>query len=112
MMVGAATLAALFAATGSAAAAQAAQADRGATLFAKQQCTLCHSIGGKGNKAGALDGVGSELTADQIRKWIKSPKEMTLQTKATRKPPMKDYSNLAEADVDALVAYLSTLKKK
>jgi hypothetical protein len=35
---------------------------------------------------------------------------MAAKHKATRKPPMKDYSALAKADVDALVAYLQTLK--
>ena len=35
---------------------------------------------------------------------------MTAKTKAPRKPVMKRYS-LPKGDVDALVAYLSTLKK-
>ena len=32
--------------------------------------------------------------------------------KADRKPPMKAYTDLAKSDVDDLIAYLSTLKKK
>jgi hypothetical protein len=36
---------------------------------------------------------------------------MTAKTKATRKPEMKSY-NLPKEDLDALVAYLSSLKKK
>jgi len=35
---------------------------------------------------------------------------MTAKTKATRKPEMKAYA-LPKDDVDALVAYLTTLKK-
>jgi hypothetical protein len=37
---------------------------------------------------------------------------MTEKTKATRKPPMKAYPNLPAADLDALVEYLDSLKKK
>jgi hypothetical protein len=36
---------------------------------------------------------------------------MTTKTKAARKPPMKAYANLPNDDVDALVAYLQSLKK-
>ena len=36
---------------------------------------------------------------------------MTAKTGATRKPAMKQFS-LEKGDVDALVAYLTTLKKK
>ena len=83
---------------------------RARALFADQKCTLCHSIGDKGNKKGPLDGVGSKLKADEIREWIVDAKGMTAKTKATRKPDMKAYA-LPKDDVDALVAYLSTLKK-
>ena len=47
----------------------------------------------------------------EIKEWIVNPKEMTTKTKAERKPPMKAYPNLPAADVDALVAYMQTLKK-
>ena len=54
----------------------------------------------------STDGVGSKLTPDQIKKWIVSPKEMKADSK------MKAYPSLAAGDLDALVAYLSSLKKK
>jgi hypothetical protein len=60
---------------------------------------------------GPLDGVGSKLTADEIREWIVNPAEMTKKTKAERKPPMRAYPKLAKADLDALVAYMVSLKK-
>jgi mono/diheme cytochrome c family protein len=90
----------------------AAQEAHGMKLFTEQKCSLCHMVGGKGNKNGPLDGVASKYKPEEIRKWITSPKEMAEQTKATRKPPMKVYTNLTPAEIDALVAYLSTLKKK
>ena len=93
-----------------AAAAQDAKVARGEKVYADQKCTLCHSVGDKGNKKGPLDGVASKLKADEIREWIVDAKGMTAKTKATRKPEMKAYT-LPKEDVDALVAYLVTLKK-
>lgn len=95
-----------FAAT---AAAQSARA-KGEQLYTDQKCSLCHSIAGKGNLKGPLDGVGSKLSQTQIRAWITDAKGMTAKTKAERKPEMKAYT-LPKEDVDALVAYLSTVKK-
>jgi cytochrome c2 len=95
---------------GIAASAAAQDAKKGEQLFVDQKCTLCHSIGEKGNKKGPLDGVAGKLSAAEIREWITDAKGMTAKSKATRKPEMKAYS-LPKEDVDALVAYLSTLKK-
>ena len=92
------------------AAAQDAKVAQGEKIFANQKCSLCHSIGDKGNKKGPLDGIGSKMSADEIRQWIVDSKGMTAKTKATRKPEMKAYT-LPKDDVDALVAYLLTLKK-
>ena len=89
-----------------------AQTDRGAKVYADSKCSVCHSIGDQGNKKGPLDDVGNKLKADEIRQWIVTPKEMTEKTKAERKPVMKAYPNLPGQDLDALVAYLQTLKKK
>jgi mono/diheme cytochrome c family protein len=95
---------------GAAGAAAAQDAAQGMKVFADQKCSLCHSVAGKGNPKGVLDDVGSKLTADEIRLWITDAKSMTAKSKAERKPAMKQYE-LAKADVDALVAYLTTLKK-
>lgn len=86
-----------------------AKAD-GEKVFAAQKCSLCHSIAGKGNAKGPLDAVGSKLSDGDIRLWITDAKGMTEKTKATRKPAMKAYA-LPKEDVDALAAYLSSLKK-
>lgn len=83
---------------------------KGAAVYAAQKCSICHAINGKGNAKGALDNVGATLSADEIRQWIVAAPEMTAKTKAARKPAMKAYT-LDKADLDALVAYLQTLKK-
>jgi mono/diheme cytochrome c family protein len=92
------------------AAAQDAKVAKGQQLFTDQKCTLCHSIGDKGNKKGPLDEVATKLSGDEIRSWITDAKGMTAKTKATRKPEMKAYT-LPKEDVEALAAYLQTLKK-
>ena len=83
---------------------------KGEKIYVDQKCSLCHSIAGKGNAKGALDSVGSTLSADEIRSWITDAKGMTVKMKTTRKPDMKAYA-LPKDDVDALVAYLGALKK-
>ena len=93
----------------SAAVAAAQDAAAGAKVYVDQKCSVCHSIAGKGNAKGPLDDVG-KMPADDIRAWITDAKAMTEKTKAPRKPVMKQYS-LPKSDVDALVAYLQTLKK-
>jgi mono/diheme cytochrome c family protein len=92
--------------------AQAGAADKGATVYAAQKCSVCHSLDGKGNAKGPLDAVGSTLTADEIRHWIVNPVEMTAKMKAVRKPPMKAYASLPKEDLDALVTFLAAKKKK
>jgi mono/diheme cytochrome c family protein len=91
--------------------AAAQDAAKGEQVYAAQKCALCHSIGDKGNKKGPLDGVGAKLSADELRKWIVDAKGMTAKTGAPRKPEMKNYA-LPKQDVDALVAYMATLKNK
>lgn len=78
--------------------------DRGVEVYAMQKCALCHSVSGIGGKKMALDGVGSRLKPDDLRKWIQSPRSMKADT------TMKAYPNLPEKDLRDLVAYLSTLK--
>jgi mono/diheme cytochrome c family protein len=86
-------------------------ATKGEAVYAAQRCSLCHSIGDKGNKKGPLDGVGAKLSAADIRTWMTDAKAMTAKTGATRKPEMKAYA-LPKDDLDALVAYMVSLKKK
>ena len=83
---------------------------KGEKLFVDQKCTLCHSVAGKGNVKGPLDGVGSKDSEADIRAWITDAPGMTAKTGATRKPAMKQFT-LEKPDVDALVAYVSSLKK-
>ena len=95
---------------GSAAAQDAAAVEKGKQVYTAQKCQACHSVGAVGNKKGALDTVGTKLKAEEIRQWIVAAPEMSAKTKAERKPAMKAYTALPKEDVDALVAYLASLK--
>lgn len=94
------------------ASAQTAAVDRGAKLYAESKCSMCHSVAGKGNGKGVLDDVGTKLSADEIRQWLVDPEAMRVKAHAERKPLMKSYASLPKGDVDALVAYMQTLKAK
>ena len=89
----------------------AAAQEKGAEVYNAQKCQMCHSIAGKGAKQNPLDGVGTKLSAADIREWIVNPSAMTAKTKSTKKPPMPaKYSKLPAAELDALVAYMQSLK--
>ena len=84
-------------------------ASKGKDVYTAQKCSVCHAVAGTGNKKGALDDVGAKLSAADIRSWITDAPAMAAKAKAERKPAMKAYT-LAKDDLDALVAYLQTLK--
>ena len=91
--------------------AAAQDAKKGAEVYTAQKCQMCHSIAGKGAKSNPLDGVGAKLSGDDIKQWITHPKEAAAKAKSTKKPPMPaKYGSLPAADLDALVAYMASLK--
>jgi mono/diheme cytochrome c family protein len=91
-------------------------AAKGAKLYADHKCSMCHSIAGKGQAKGPLDDVGKKLSEEEIRLWITDPAAATAKANATRKPPMTSVAaklkTLSKDDVDALVAYMVSLKGK
>jgi len=102
---------ALVSSAGIASAQDAAQVKKGQEVYTAQKCSICHAIAGKGNKANPLDGVGAKLSADDIRAWMVTPIEAAAKAKSTKKPPMPaKYGKLPAADLDALVAYMQSLK--
>lgn len=93
--------------------AQDAKIDKGIKVYADQKCSMCHSIAGKGSVKGPLDEVGTKYKAEELRQWIVDPVAMTAKHKAERKPAMPaKYAALPKDDLDALVAYMASLKKK
>jgi mono/diheme cytochrome c family protein len=93
-----------------AAAASAQSPDAGKKVYDAQKCGICHSVAGVGNKKGPLEDAAAKLSADEIRQWIVDAPAMSAKINAARKPPMKAYM-LPKEEVDALVAYIQSLKK-
>ena len=89
---------------------QADKIEAGKKVYAAQKCATCHSIAGTGSKMAPLDGVGSKLTAAEIKKWITDPDPLTEKLATKPKIKMKKYT-LPDAELDALVAYVASLKK-
>ena len=92
------------------AAQDAKQIEEGKKVYEVYNCNKCHRIGGTSTKLQPLDGVATKLKPAELREWIVDAKGMTAKTGATRKPEMKAFT-LPKKDVEALAAYLITLKK-
>src|SRR5262245_8731986 len=89
----------------------AALVKKGEAAYTAQKCSTCHSIGGKGSKTNPLDGVGAKLAAADIRGWVVDPVAKAKKANSTKKPPMPNrYAKLPAGDIDALVAYMQSLK--
>jgi mono/diheme cytochrome c family protein len=90
--------------------ARAGGAATGEEVYGAQKCATCHSVGDKGNKKYPLDGVGSRLSETDIRDWLLNPD--TQQAKKPGRPLMRmpSYRNVPPEEIDALVAYLKSLK--
>ena len=90
------------------------QIDQGKKLFESKKCVTCHTVAGKGGtltKQYPMDGVGAKLTAADTKKWLTATEEM--EAKLETKPKVKMSSKkvpLTDAEVDALVAYMQSLK--
>ena len=86
----------------------------GQKLYDTEKCGTCHQIKGVGGKLStALDGVSRKFSEADIRKWLTTPAAM--EAKLPKKPamPMSTYlksHKLADADIDALTAYMLSLK--
>lgn len=87
----------------------AAKVEKGKTVYAANKCQTCHMAEGKGNKRFPLDRVGAKLSEADIRTWITAPAEMEAKLPNPPKIKMKAYKLPAE-DLDALVAYMQSLK--
>jgi uncharacterized repeat protein (TIGR01451 family) len=88
----------------------AGDADLGAQLYARKGCSACHMINGSGGPVGPeLTHIATQPydamanTPEFLVRWLNDPK---VQKPGTLMPHL----NLSAAEIDALVAYLMTLK--
>ena len=99
-------------ANGSAAAAQAqAQIAHGREVFARQHCSGCHSVGGKGSPRSPLDGVGSRRDLEELRAWVVADESVRADLSPRAVAAKHDYAQLPDTQMDALLAYLGSLRE-
>jgi cytochrome c5 len=86
----------------------AATIEKGKAVFdaAKPKCTMCHN-----EKKAPLDNYGATGNAEDIKAWLRTPKEMF--KKAGKKGMMPAYSDkkMSDEDLEALTLYLLSLKQ-
>lgn len=89
----------------------------GQEVYELYECYNCHKIGGKGGtkkRGPKLDNIGNVVSAEDLKRKIWDPKVFTAEgfEKEHKKGVMPDnYSELMdETELEALVAYLMTLK--
>ena len=82
-----------------------------------QECYNCHKIGGKGSvkkRGPTLDNIGNLMKPEEIKEKILNPRAWMAEgfdkEYAKKQMPAKYKELLADTEVNALVAYLSSLK--
>jgi mono/diheme cytochrome c family protein len=86
----------------------AAKIEKGKAAFdaAKPACKACHN-----EKKNSLDNFGATGTADDVKAWVRTPKEQFTKTGKKGMMPAFPAAKISDEDLDALAAYLMSLKK-
>jgi mono/diheme cytochrome c family protein len=86
--------------------------EAGRKIYAAAGCAKCHMVGGQGNRISPLDGVGSRLSAEEIRRWLTNTAQMedALPKAPALKMSTRKY-DFNDEDLDAIVAFLKSLTK-
>jgi len=85
--------------------------ETGRRVYEREKCAVCHQVAGRGNSRFPLDGVGSRLSANDLRRWFTHTVQM--EAAKPRKPAIEMSSrkyNFRDTDLNALIEYLRTLK--
>jgi cytochrome c2 len=85
-----------------------ASSEAGRRAFDKLNCGMCHSIGGRGNTDGPLDGIGARRDRAAIREWATGTGAARDELPASIVRRKARYAN--DPDLETVVDYLSRLK--
>jgi mono/diheme cytochrome c family protein len=93
---------------GVALAQDAATIEKGKAVFdaAKPTCTACHN-----EKKAPLDNYGASGSAEDVKGWLRTPKEMFEKTGKKGMMPAYSDKKMSDEDLDALAQYLLSLKQ-
>lgn len=90
------------------------EAAAGRRVYEARKCATCHMIAGHGNVRFKLDHVASRLDETQLRRWLTDTAEMEralpIQPAVRMSEWLESNRKISDADRDALVAYLRSLK--
>jgi mono/diheme cytochrome c family protein len=102
-----AVLAVVFSVAGVASADDAAS-EKGKAVFesTKPPCKTCHN-----DKKNSLDNYGAAGSIEDVKAWMRTPKEMFAKTGKKGAKPTFGPNKISDEDLDALAAYLVSLKK-
>jgi len=93
---------------------EAAAAAAGRRVYDQHKCATCHMIAGQGNVRFKLDHVASRLSERDLRRWLTDTAEMERALPTQPAIRMSEWleanRKITDADLEALVAYLSSLK--
>ena len=81
--------------------------EKGKAIYdaAKPACKACHN-----EKKNPLDNYGAGATAEDAKGWIRTPKEMFAKTGKKGMMPAYSEKKMSDEDLEALTAYLLSLK--
>ena len=82
---------------------------RGRAVYAEQGCASCHAIAGAGNPRNPLDGVGARRDRSELFEWATGTGAAADQLSPATVRRKERYRALSSNDLDALVAYLTSL---
>ncbi len=87
--------------------ARAADTAAGKAVFdnAKPACKSCHT-----ETRNSLAKAGAHNSTDDLKAWVRTPKEMMTKKGKTGMMPAFSPEKISNADLDALVAYLASMK--
>lgn len=87
------------------------QIARGREVFARRDCSGCHSVAGKGSPRSPLDGIGGRRDREELRAWVVAEESVQAELSPRAIAAKQDYAQLPDTEMDALLAYLGSLRE-
>lgn len=84
--------------------------ERGRKVYQQQGCIRCHSIAGQGNPRNPLDGVGIRWSVEELRSWVTGGSVRNSELPEYVSGLKKEYADLPEVELNALLAYMQSLR--